>query len=377
MPKGGHQPQARSGRICDGPDAVINALLDRGLRVIGPREVDGAITHKPLGGAGDMPKGRIDDQAPGRYRLRDGDPDRWFDYVVGPDSWKSWLFPARRKLWSAHKTDDGLSFEEPVPHWPDTAFFGVRPCELAAIGRQRRVFAEGAFGDPDYFDRLERTLIVVVQCARAAPTCFCAAMDTGPRAEDGYDLALTELTGGRVLIEAGSEAGQQILDTLPGDPAGDDDRAQAQAISAATAASQTRRMPENVAQGLKDRIAAPVWDEIAKTCLSCANCTLACPTCFCSDVEDITDLSGDHAERWQVWDSCFTPDFSYIHGGPVRTTTSGRYRQWMMHKLSYWHDQFDSSGCVGCGRCIAWCPVGIDITAMAQAVLDSPEGESA
>ncbi len=376
MPKGEHQSQTSAARMCDGPEGLIDALLKRGLRVIGPREVDGVITHAPISGVRDLPKGRVDDQAPGQYRLRDGDPDRWFDYVVGPESWKSWLFPARLKLWSAQKTDEDLVFEAATEDWPDTVFFGVRPCELAAIARQRRVFADAPFADPDYTDRLARTLIVVVQCARSAATCFCAAMNTGPRAQEGFDLALTELDNGHFLIEAGSDAGHEILDTLPGDPASPDDHAKAQAVSAAAAASQTRTMPPNVAQGLKARITTPVWDEIAKTCLSCANCTLACPTCFCSDVEDVTDLSGDHAERWQVWDSCFTPDFSYIHGGPVRSTTGGKYRQWMMHKLSYWHDQFDSSGCVGCGRCIAWCPVGIDITAMAQAVMDSPEGES-
>ena len=377
MSEGGQSQHRAAFVLKHGPEPLLAALLARGLRVIGPRVINGAISYAPLNTPDDLPKGKTDDQAPGRYRLVDGDPERWFDYVVGPESWKSWLFPARRKLWSAKKTDDGLRFEDAAEDWPDTAFFGVRPCELAAIARQRRIFADGPFTDPAYADRLDSTLIVVVNCARSAPTCFCASMNTGPRAQEGFDLALTELDEGRVLIEAGSDAGQEILDTLPGDMANDTDHARAQAVSAAAAASQTRTMPENVAQGLKDSITAPAWDEIAKTCLSCANCTLACPTCFCSDVEDVTDLSGDHAERWQVWDSCFTSDFSYIHGGPVRTTTSGRYRQWMMHKLSYWHDQFDSSGCVGCGRCIAWCPVGIDITAMAQAVLDSPEGESA
>jgi ferredoxin len=89
---------------------------------------------------------------------------------------------------------------------------------------------------------------------------------------------------------------------------------------------------------------------------------MACPTCFCSSVEDTSDLTGEHAERWQKWDSCFNPDFSYIHGGEVRKTTASRYRQWMTHKLSTWFDQFGTSGCVGCGRCITWCPVGIDLT---------------
>jgi Fe-S-cluster-containing hydrogenase component 2 len=110
---------------------------------------------------------------------------------------------------------------------------------------------------------------------------------------------------------------------------------------------------------------SPHWDEVGERCLACANCTLVCPTCFCSSVEDVSDLDGSHAERWRRWDSCFNPGFSHIHGGEVRNSTGARYRQWLTHKLATWHDQFGTSGCVGCGRCVTWCPVGIDLTAEA------------
>ena len=110
------------------------------------------------------------------------------------------------------------------------------------------------------------------------------------------------------------------------------------------------------------------WAEIASRCLTCANCTMVCPTCFCTSVTDTTDLTGDHAERWQTWASCFDVEFSYLHGGSVRTSARSRYRQWLTHKLGTWHDQFGESGCVGCGRCIAWCPAGIDITAEVRAL---------
>jgi Fe-S-cluster-containing hydrogenase component 2 len=105
------------------------------------------------------------------------------------------------------------------------------------------------------------------------------------------------------------------------------------------------------------------WNRVAERCLSCTNCTMVCPTCFCSNVEDITDLKGGYTERWRVWDSCFTNDFTYIHGNPsIRSSTASKYRHWIVHKLASWIDQFGTSGCVGCGRCITWCPVGIDIT---------------
>ena len=124
----------------------------------------------------------------------------------------------------------------------------------------------------------------------------------------------------------------------------------------------------NIKQLLYDNPEHPQWDKVAGRCLSCANCTMACPTCFCSTVEDVSDLTGKHAERWRKWDSCFSLEFSYIHGGHVRQSTKGRYRQWMTHKLASWQDQFGTSGCVGCGRCITWCPVGIDITEEVKAI---------
>ena len=116
----------------------------------------------------------------------------------------------------------------------------------------------------------------------------------------------------------------------------------------------------------------PRWDDVAARCLTCANCTMVCPTCFCTTVEDHTDLTGADRRAGRKWDSCFTLDFSYIHGGSVRNRSKSRYRQWMTHKLASWIDQFGTSGCVGCGRCITWCPVGIDITAEVAAIRATP-----
>jgi sulfhydrogenase subunit beta (sulfur reductase) len=101
-----------------------------------------------------------------------------------------------------------------------------------------------------------------------------------------------------------------------------------------------------------------------------------CPTCFCSTVEDVTDITGEHAERWQKQDSCFTMDFSFLHGGSVRASTRSQYRQWLTHKLATWIDQFDESGCTGCGRCITWCPVAIDLTEEVDAIRKSPPLEA-
>jgi ferredoxin len=124
-----------------------------------------------------------------------------------------------------------------------------------------------------------------------------------------------------------------------------------------------RTMPQD---RIKDEIfgalSSPQWAEVGSRCLACANCTMVCPTCFCTNIVDQMDVSGKLALRTQISDSCFHLDFSYVHGGAHRVSTASRYRQWFSHKFASWFDQFGTSGCVGCGRCITWCPVGIDVT---------------
>jgi ferredoxin len=259
--------------------------------------------------------------------------------------------------------------EEPVDETP-LAFIGVRACELHAIEIQDRVFTGGRYVDRDYAARREDAFLVAVNCFEPGGTCFCTSMGTGPRAESGYDLALTELLDGehRFLVDAGSERGADVLVALPSRPAAEEDVAAANAAVESAAARMGRTMDvTDIRDLLAGNLEHPRWDDVAERCLTCGNCTLVCPTCFCSAVEDETDLTGE-ASRWRVWDTCFSVDYSYIHGGSIRPSSRSRYRQWMTHKLGTWHDQFGSSGCVGCGRCITWCPVGIDITEEVAAI---------
>jgi ferredoxin len=246
------------------------------------------------------------------------------------------------------------------------AFVGVRACELAAVDIQDRVFNEPDGADPHYRNVRENSLTIAVNCAVAGETCFCSSMKSGPRCESGYDVVVTEIIEeGRhdFLIESGTDDGIDIVDALGGRFATGQDHMTVDAIVADTESHMGRTMPMEAAyELLKNNPEHDIWDSIADRCLSCTNCTLVCPTCFCSTMSDTTDLEGT-ATRHRRWDSCFNLEFTYLHGHPVRSSTRSRYRQWMTHKLSSWYDQFGSSGCVGCGRCITWCPVGIDITA--------------
>jgi ferredoxin len=342
---------------------LVRALTARGYRVVGPTVRDGAIVLAELDTADALPHGWGVSVGSGRYRLRRRTDGAAFGHAAGPQSWKSFLHPPRSPLWTAERSADGFDVTEATEPQSRYAFLGVRACDLHAIAVLDRVLG-GV--DRAYARRRAQLFIVAVSCTEPADTCFCASTGQGPAVASGYDLGLTELVdtdGVRYVVDVGTPAGEEILEAIPTEPAPPAVVDQARGAVRAAADRMGRSLPE---VDLRDLLAGSVnssrWDDAAARCLSCGNCTMVCPTCFCTTVEDTTDVTGQHAERWLRWDSCFDLDFSYLHGGAVRTSTRSRYRQWLSHKLGTWHDQFGESGCVGCGRCIAWCPVGIDIT---------------
>ena len=351
---------------------LIEALAESGYRVIGPTVRDGAIVYDEVEKLDDLPAGWTDEQQPGSYRLKRRDDRALFGFNVGPHSWKKFLHPPNLRLFQAKRNDKGFEISndnQPAPH---LVFLGVRACELHAIAIQDKVFINGPYVDSVYGERREKSFVVAVNCGQAGGTCFCTSMKTGPRAESGFDIALTEVieTDQHYFVaEAGSERGVEILEKTRTRKAEDSEKKKAEEIVEFAASRMGRNLDTT---GIKELLYRnhdhPRWEDVASRCLTCANCTMACPTCFCTTVEDTTDLTGDHAERWRRWDSCFTTDFSYIHGGSMRVSVKSRYRQWMTHKLAAWIDQFGTSGCVGCGRCITWCPAGINITEEAAAI---------
>ncbi len=350
---------------------LLEVLYAQGYRVIGPTVRDSAVVYDEIQSDREFPEGWTDSQAAGSYRLEKGDSKALFGYTASPQSWKRFLHPPALTLWEAHRNNGTFQIvAEDTP--PRYAFIGVRACELQAIAVQDKVFLYSEFVDTHYKARRENTFIVAVNCGHAGDTCFCVSMNSGPKAASGFDLALTEILEDErhyFVAEIGSEAGVEIMRELPHRPASEGEIEAAERILAQTAANMGRELKTD---GLKEILysgyESPRWDDVARRCLTCGNCTLVCPTCFCTTVEDVTDLTGEQAQRVRKWDSCFTMDFSYIHGGSVRYSTKSRYRQWLTHKLATWIDQFGTSGCVGCGRCITWCPVGIDITEEAQAI---------
>ena len=345
---------------------LFNALRSAGYSVIGPTIREGTIVYEELTSIDDLPVGWTDEQEGGSYRLKKRSDNAFFGYNVGPHSWKKFLFPPSLRLWNARKNGNNFQILPENNDTPKFAFIGVRACELHAMEVQDKVFMNGSYIDPVYKSRREHAFIVAVNCGQAGNTCFCTSMKTGPKVTSGYDLSLTEIIQDEIhyfLVEVGSEIGAEILNQIPHESAENKDIESADRIVEETAKNMGRTLDtNNLKELLYNNYDNPRWDDVANRCLSCSNCTMVCPTCFCTTVEDVTDLKGENSERWRKWDSCFTVDFSYIHGGSIRSTVRSRYRQWLTHKLATWIDQFGSSGCVGCGRCITWCPVAIDLT---------------
>ena len=355
---------------------LFDILKEKGYKIVGPVIKERAIVYDEIDSADEMPIGWTDEQDAAEYRLKKRTDKALFGYVVGPQSWKKFLFPPRLKLLSMKRNGKEFEIHSNNTQTEKYAFIGVRGCELNAIFIQDKVFKDGEYVDPFYKQIRENILIIAVNCTEPGGTCFCVSMNTGPKVKKGYDLALTEIIAEKkhnFTAEAGSEKGEEILNKLSAKEAAKEDVETVDKLMKSASRKMGRKMDtDGIKDLLYENLEHPQWDDAAKRCLTCANCTMVCPTCFCSNVEDVTDLKGENAERWRRWDSCFSLDYSKVAGGNFRTSSKARYRQWMTHKLGTWIDQFGTSGCVGCGRCITWCPVGIDITKEVQAIRNNP-----
>jgi sulfhydrogenase subunit beta (sulfur reductase) len=362
-------------------DRLIELLRDDGRRVIGPAIRDGAIVYDDILSAEALPAGVGDVQSPGRYRLTRnggtaaaaakaptgtvGKAPRTFDFASSPMSWKQFTFPASVPLGEARRKDGKVSFHRLEPAVEPMAFLGVRACDLAALDIHDTVLTRGLQADQDYDARRSQALTIAVECATPSGTCFCSSMGTGPEVTNGFDLALTELDDGFV-VRAGTRVGHEMVTRLGLRPASG--LQQHAAAGVPIAARSAMAAPDHagvVTSGLKERLLAqlesPHWETIAERCLACTSCTMVCPTCFCTGTAKTTDLGGEVTTTERHWDSCFTLSFARVAGGNSRPRVQDRYRQWLTHKFATWVDQFGTFGCVGCGRCVTWCPVGIDV----------------
>ncbi len=350
---------------------LIDNLRQTNYRCVGPQLCEGAIVYDNLQRVEQLPVGAHDRQSPGGYRIENDATQRCFAWANGPQALKPLLFMPREVLWRARRDARGhLEFITEVPPAEPLAVIGVRACDLAALQLLDRHFLrpEPEQADPHYAARRATLFLVAVNCSHPAQTCFCASTGDGPVVNDGHDIVLTELDEGFVA-QAGSEAGQAVLESLRLAAADTWQCATALEQGIYAAQQQIRRLPgRDLKNALFARLQHPRWQQLAECCLSCGNCTSVCPTCFCHRSFEQPQLDAQASEHGREWDSCFTEGHSAITGHVMRPDTRLRYRQWLTHKLGSWHDQYGRSGCVGCGRCITWCPVGIDITGEAAVI---------
>lgn len=351
-------------------DKLLAQLRDDGYAVIGPRLVDGVVKYLPVSSLADLPRGVFDRLGPGHYLTEETDSPHLFAYTPGPEGLKPYLYPSREVVYTAAGDENDFKLEIPSKDYPRYAFLGVRPCDLHAVAILDKVLMDGPHPDPGYTARRSAACFIAVNCSHPADTCFCESTGTGPGMRGLADMALTEVVHDSQSIyglECFTPTGNTLLNSVARrDATPDEYRAIEQVKTNAREQLQRGININEVRDALLAYGQESHWDDVAKRCLACANCTMSCPTCFCNTMEDTTNLTGSEATRTRVWDSCFTLDFSYIHGGSIRESGGARYRHWITHKLGTWREQFGTGGCVGCGRCIAWCPVGIDITEEAE-----------
>lgn len=351
---------------CSGLSLILDQLKHRGYTILGPQVCGNALRWKPLDSLADLPAGIATRLAPAQYRLQPDTGTGLFQNPGGLDSIKAILHPPRQTITTIRRTGDQLEISQETPPSTKLAFLGIQPCDLAAVAALDRVLLQNGESDEVYSANRANAFFIALHCTQSAPTCFCASMGTGPRAKTGFDIALTERLEGEhseFLAEAGSSLGTKVLEETNALPAPPEWVRQSTEATQKAAEAQTRKVNRQAARAVIDNtFEHPRWEQTAKRCLSCGNCTSSCPTCFCVNYEEQSSLDLSTAQRVRVWDSCFTLNFSYIHGGSIRLTPKSRFRQWVSHKLARWQDQFGLTGCVGCGRCIVWCPAGIDIT---------------
>ena len=292
------------------------------------------------------------------------------DYCSTMLSPRQFIYPPRQPLFKINrKTGDHQTI---VPKQSrKSLIFAIHPCDMHAISVLDRTFL-GDFKDP-YYKRLRRnTCTIVLNCNRACDKGFCASMATGPflQLQEGFDLILTAMARD-YLIESGSERGKKLLEKANGLRAAnkkvfaEKKKIEKQARESFTKTLDTKGLPELLMQNLNH----PVYEQTADArCLGCTNCTMVCPTCYCYNVRDNTSFDLKSAIRSRYWDSCQELHFARVHQGNFRSSREARLRQFVTHKLATWVEQYSCFGCIGCGRCMSWCPTGIDLTEMAKEI---------
>jgi len=279
---------------------------------------------------------------------------------------KSLLFPQSERMFNYsldETTEDAHIVKQSQKDYSPTAVVGIRPCDAKALRLVNVNFDNPEFKDPWWAKRLESMTLVGLGCNEPCSTCFCTSVNCGPFNEEGLDVLLFDL-GERYLARAITEKGEHLLksagvgEDAPSDTKKDADDLKAEAEKRISSHVPTDKLKE---KNVLDLFDAPFWDDVAFACINCGTCTFLCPTCWCFDIQD--EVYKKEGDRIRNWDSCMFPLFTlHASGHNPRSEKVQRVRQRFMHKLKYYVDKYNNgAACVGCGRCVKYCPVNIDI----------------
>lgn len=356
---------------------LISTLQKSGFSCVGPQVRDDAIVYDEITHVDQLPWGIRDYQSPGEYRLETISEKKAFAFSNGAQAIKPILFKPQETVWKVMRNDEGkLTFQPHNPIEKPVAIIGARACDIAGMTVQDKVFLDPNHTDSRYKSRREKLFIVAVNCIYASNNCFCVSAGAGPKVKNNFDIGMTEIDDGFV-VEVGSHRGLDIIHQLQLISCELLQEKIAKENEEKAVKMQTKTIPFNNSRDLRDLLMSnldhPRWDDVASRCLSCGNCTSVCPTCFCHSEVEKPSLDGSESEHQREWDSCFNEGHSYFGGKVLRDDTKKRYRQWLTHKVGTWFDQFDTSGCIGCGRCVTWCPVGIDLTEELAAIAEKQD----
>jgi len=268
---------------------------------------------------------------------------------------KKFFLPNLEREFLFEKKEKGYKIHETIKHKP-RVIFGIRSCDLHAIGTLDKLFLEFYGYDLLYRNKRNTTFTIGLSCAEAAETCFCGSMNT--HIPDFFDLFFWEKKDG-YFVEIGSARWEKLLHKKFFESTSEKKGSNPKCpVSLDT---------KNIDSLLMKNFGHVVWEKEAEKCLSCSSCTQICPTCYCFLVLDNFLKNGD-SERYREWDSCQLQRFSKIHGAIFRKTRKSRLRQFVMHKLSYFKEDHGIHLCVGCGRCIKACPAKISLVDIAKTI---------
>jgi sulfhydrogenase subunit beta (sulfur reductase) len=294
-----------------------------------------------------------------------------FDYKNTRMSPKSVVYPQSERMfeYTLDENDpDAHIIKEAEKDYSPKGIVGIRPCDAHAFQIVKLNFDNPEYRDPWWVKGFESTTLVGLGCNEPCATCFCTSVGGGPFDEKGLDVMVYDL-GETFLAKAITEKGEDFIEKTQGGSEADDT-----ALKAAEALSASSRDKIRVSvptdklkdKGINELFEAPFWDDVAFACINCGTCTYLCPTCWCFDIQD--EVFGKDGDRIRNWDSCMFPLFT-LHGSGhnPRDKKVQRVRQRFMHKLKYYVDKYHNGvQCSGCGRCVRYCPVNIDIREVAE-----------